>query len=67
MKTRKKDRQTADANNVPLVTEHCMQFNHGLLRAWNSVDLVPVNPKAAISSLHQVRTPIKDLISSISF
>ena len=43
--------------------------HHGLLRAWNSVDLVPVNPKAAISSLHQVRipTPVKDLISSISF
>ena len=33
-------------------------LNHGLLRAWNSVDLVPVNPKAAISSLHQVRIPI---------
>ena len=33
------------------------RINHGLLRAWNSVDLVPVNPKAAISSLHQVRIP----------
>ena len=32
-------------------------IDHGLLRAWNSVDLVPVNPKAAISSLHQVRIP----------
>ena len=31
--------------------------HHGLLRAWNSVDLVPVNPKAAISSVHQVRIP----------
>ena len=36
--------------------------DHGLLRAWNSVDLVPVNSKAAISSRHQVRipSPIKD-------
>ena len=34
-----------------------MSIKHGLLRAWNSVDLVPVNPKAAISSLHQVRIP----------
>ena len=38
--------------------------DHGLLRAWNSVDLCPVkkgsiavNPKAAISGLHQVRIP----------
>ena len=30
---------------------------HGLLRAWNSVDLGKVNSKAAISSLHQVGIP----------
>ena len=36
---------------------HRHRPDHGLLRALNSVDLVPVNPKAAISSLHQIRIP----------
>ena len=49
--------------------------NHGQLRAWNSVDLVPVNPslnpKAAIYSLVYIKlefqAPVKDLVSRISF